>query len=794
MMTETHDSQDPLEREYLQYLDYIALKTQSDPGAQKALELHPNLSPEEILHSFDILDEARAVVLRAGRPPLSAHLDLGKLLDHLGREGSVLSPTELILLKGEAQTSRDVKAFFEPMEEIAPLLYAQAMELGDYADFLREMEHSISPDGEILDSASPELMRVRQEASLAKKELSLKLVSLMRSQEFSSIVRDEIVTMRQDRFVIPVRAGAGKNRGLIHDWSQSGQTAYLEPLETVEDNNHLAYLKAKEKNEIERILYRLSALGRVAATSMEHSAKILTFMDLYLTLGRIAIEAHAIRPNYLPGAGLRILGLRHPLLEETLAAQKRKMTPLDFFIDPKAPLLVISGLNTGGKTVALKTLGLNLLLAKSGLFIHAKEDSQVDLPERILAVMGDSQDIASDLSTFSGHVLKLIEVLKEAGQGSLILLDELGGGTDPAEGAALALSVLEYLLQSGAWVLAATHFHLVKTWAALTPGVVSVAVNSKTDGSPAYGLAYGTPGLSGGLAMAGRLGLPQHLLERAKGYLDEGHQKSLELLEKLEEARGELIREKELLETERFSLVKSLSESKDLYAREVERLKRESKDRDIRMKMALSRYRLGFEELKDEVKKALKSGEKPNPVSIGVTRSKLEKEFLEARAIDIIPEEIVPAPQDLNIGDEVFIRKLKQYGTISSWNHQRGEGTVTSGKVVVKAKLVELGKGRKKKGVKSGAINISVSPRDNPFSTLNLLGRTVDEAIDEIDREIDRTILSGGETLTIIHGTGTGKLKSGILDFLRKHPKVLDFKSPLDAPGGQGVTEVHLDL
>jgi DNA mismatch repair protein MutS2 len=749
------------------------------------------LETGDILASWDLIGEAVRVLLSQGAPPLSGHRDLSGLSQALSAEGAPIPVEGLLLVSEEAACVEAVKAFAKNLGTVAPLLSEGLAGLGDYREFLEAMGRSISPDCEILDTASTELGRLRREQALARDALVDKLRALMRSADYAPLVRDDIVTTRGDRYVIQVRA-SGSGKGLVHDWSKTGATAYLEPMEAVDDNNRLNFLRAQERREVERIILWLSSMCRERIRDLGRDGDALTTLDRVCACARMAVDRACSRPEHGPGKGYRLIGLRHPLLEERLRGENRGITPLDFLIEPEKPMLVISGLNTGGKTIALKTLGLNCLIAKSGLFVHAKEGSRMDLPGELLAVMGDNQDLASDLSTFSGHVRALKAVLGKASAGTLILLDELGNGTDPQEGAALALAVLGHLLTTGATVVTATHFHLVKAWALLTEGVVPVAVNSSEDGLPAYGLSYGTPGFSGGLNMAQRLGLPAFLVDAARGFLDEGHRRADELLESLDRELSRLAREREGLELERRGLRDELSRQRDLQLKESERRDREARARDQDIKMALNRYRREWDGLKSELRAALKDGNPPNPVALGARKAELDRDLERVRPETLGTRTESPQPLDPKAGDRVFIRKLGRVGTVVTWNPDKNEGVVESRNVRVKAELAELAEANGK-DPEPRVLNIIATPGSTDPSALKLLGFTVDEALLEIDREIDRAILGGRDKLTIIHGLGTGRLKSGISSYLKRHPRVRGFGSPTDIPGGSGVTEVFLD-
>ncbi|MDR3037691.1 MAG: Smr/MutS family protein, partial [Candidatus Adiutrix sp.] len=668
-------------------------------------------------------------------------------------------------------------------------LFALAAGLTPCPDLVEAIERTIGPDGEILDTASSELARLRLEAAATRQGLTSKLTDLIHSDSFRHLVRDELVTTRSDRFVVPVRASAaGRKRGLVHDWSKTGATAFLEPLEVVEDNNKLGFLKRREKAEIERLLRRLSEQCRAVAPDLLASGHLLTRLDLILAQARLARLWSATVPEYRPGGGFHLRSARHPLLMRRLAERGGRMTPLELTLDPERPLVIISGLNTGGKTVTMKTLGLNLLLAKTGLHLPVAEGSRLDLPDRLLAVMGDEQDLASDLSTFSGHVRSLRRVLAEAGPGRLVLLDEVGSGTDPAEGAALGLAVLERLRLSGALVLAATHYQLIKTWAALTPGVVSAAVNATEAGRPLYGLTYGAPGFSGGLKMARRLGLPADLVDRAESYLDDGQRQALDLLAKLDEERAALVQTREALAEQRLALARAEAELRAQKSREAVEFQRRAAVQNQAVNEALTGVRREFEELKAEMKAAAGGGPQAR---FSERKADLEKRLRAARP------QAEPAEKPLTEvreGDRVRVGSLSRAAVVRAVNPERGEAWVEAGGLNVKARLTDLFPPDAAEAEKKNRpVNITVTPAAGRGLELNLLGRTVDEALGEVEKELDRAALAGRKTLYIVHGFGTGRLRQGIRHYLERHPRVTKFDRAPQGAGGDGVTVVTID-
>ncbi len=467
------------------------------------------------------------------------------------------------------------------------------------------------------------------------------------------------------------------------------------------------------------------------------------------------------------------------------------MTPLELKIEPGQPIVIVSGLNTGGKTVAMKTLGLNLILARAGLHLPVGEGSRLDFLET-LAVIGDEQDLASDLSTFSGHVRSLGKVLASARPGAIILLDEIGSGTDPAEGAALGLAVLEKLHHTGALVLAATHYQLIKTWAALTPGVMSAAVNASDSGQPLYGLTYGAPGFSGGLKMARRLGLPAELVDRAESYLDDGQRRAGELLARLDEERLALVRTRQGLEEEKLALARAEADLKEQSRRQVEEWNRQAQAQNRAVAEALAATRREFEELKEEMRAAAKAGDTRKHIQFSEKKAGLEKRLRAVRPQAASADEPLKAVRE---GETVTVGRLGRQALVRSVNPERGEAWVDAGGLNVKVPLSDLFPPPAEAAgpAKQRAVNFTVTPAESFGLELNLLGRTVDEALDAVEKELDRAAAIGRKKLYIVHGFGTGRLRQGIRQYLSHHPMVKSFERAAQNAGGDGVTVVILE-
>lgn len=781
--------------EYQTALEALAAEAQSPAGRAAALALRPVLSPEQVLSSWGLIDEGRALMNAGCQPDIGDHLDLSAILEPLKVQGSRLGPEELRAVGLEAACCRRVSSIVSAASEEAPRLAALASEISVFPELIDNIERSIGPDGEILDSASSELARLRMEQAATRQGISGKLSQLMQSDGYRHIIQDELITTRSDRYVLPVRAGAaGPRRGLVHDWSHSGATAFMEPLEVVEDNNRLGLLKRKEKSEIERILLRLSEQCRSAAPALLASGAIVTRLDLIMAQARLSRAWSALAPRWEAGGGFELKSARHPLLMERLKKRGGRMTPLDLVMSPAKPVVIISGLNTGGKTVAMKTLGLNLVLAKAGLHLPVAEGSRLELPDNIVAVMGDEQDLSSDLSTFSGHVRSLKRVLAEAGPGVLILLDEIGSGTDPAEGAALGLAVLERLKPSGALVMAATHYHLIKSWAALSEGVESVAVNASDSGQPLYGLSYGSPGFSGGLKMARRLGLDEDLVDRAESYLDDGQRRALELLAKLDEERSAIWQARQQLQERQLSLARSEAALREEKQRLAQENKKQAEEQSRRINELLTESRRDFEALKAQMLQAA-GGSGPSDsrlMGFNQTRARLEKKLREARPQPSRPED---SPlTELKIGQRVRVARLGREAVVRSLNLEKGEAWVDADGLHVKAALSELfAPEPQAESSHPRRVGVTVSPAEGAGSSLNLLGHTVEEALAAVEKELDRALHSGLKSLYIIHGYGTGRLRQAIRGYLKRHPRVSVFERAPQNAGGDGVTVVSLE-
>ncbi|MEW5725222.1 MAG: Smr/MutS family protein [Thermodesulfobacteriota bacterium] len=770
--------------EYGRLLELLAAQARSEPGAAYCRGLSPDLDFEAVRRNWRLVDEARAVLGLEGYPPLEDLPRVDRILGRLGAEGMVLRPLELLALFKVARTSRLVRSFIKKHGQTAPELAALA-ELPVFKEFEQAGEVSLGPEGEVLDSASPELARVRREFSGLRGTIQDRLTGFMRQPGAKSALQDEIITTRGGRYVIPVKTSQTREvPGLVHDYSSSGQTAYVEPLEMVEDNNRLNFLRRQEKREVERVLARLSSLAAASAGLISQAADLLARIDAVFAMAALSRRQRGLAPELALAGGVDLRQARHPLLETRLAGTDQPVVPVDLRLPEDERTLVISGVNAGGKTVALKTLGLLVLMARTGLHLPVAEGSRLVFFDRVLAVIGDEQDLETDLSTFSGHVRRLSWILERAGEKSLVLLDELGTGTDPVEGAALALAVLDELTGRRTWVVTATHYHLLKNWARLTHGAANASVRTDEKGRPSYGLTYGAVGFSSGLAMARELGLDREIVARAERYLDEGQKKTLDLMQRLEEERVALARSRAEHETLVQELSAAAARSTLAEKKRADKFNREMRDLTDKVHQALHQAEREFKDLKRRFKAPDRSPVKELAVRFKEIKSEL-RESLPARVRTAEPlDEVRP-------GDRVLVVTLGRTGRVRAVNPARAKAEVDLDGCMVQAPLSDLARpGPEDLKKERGRVNLPVFTA--PPRELNLLGLTVEEALPEVEKSLDQAQLGGLKNLAIIHGVGTGRLREAVREYLSGSSLVKDFHPGERRLGGEGVTLVEL--
>jgi DNA mismatch repair protein MutS2 len=707
--------------------------------------------------------EASDFLREEGDIPMEGVHEVRPLLPRARAEGACFSPEEFIPLRSTLGAAGKAKQFLRNASIRHPLLRQWGEEIPEFMDLYGALNSALGPRGEILDSASPQLRDIRKEITRIRGRIRIALETLWEQEYFRRIFQEQIITLRNGRYVVAVKAEF-KNAlpGIIHDQSQSKATYFVEPFSTVEENNELNLLLKDEKEEERRILLALTARVREQSDRIAQAVVVLGRLDLVFAKAKCAKTLRGAIPLLNDQGHWHLREARHPLLELNSAV------PIDLHLQSGQSTLVITGANTGGKTVALKTLGLLTLMAQCGIPIPAAEGSEVAVFSKIFADIGDEQSLQDHLSTFSAWVLAISKIMKEADQSSLILLDEAGGGTDPSEGAALTMALLDGLRAQGAKTVVTTHLHLLKAYAAVHSDVVNVSVEFNPDTlRPTYRLIYGRPGESYALLMAEKLGIPHDLIECANAYLGEGDRKVGELLQSLERTQREM--EARLQESER------LKREAEMAGEKAENLLHHAQ---MEGESILSKAREEAQALVRHAKEDLRG---------------LINEFKAQGRTDVhrLGQKIKAEEERIRF----FALKNRPESSLGDHKEPTGPGLRTSGKVESIGPLGEtwalkLGKGKKAMpAVRPGLIHYEIH---SAARELKVIGQRVEEALPLVDKAIDEAFLAGLKELEIIHGAGTGRLRKAIREYLKEHAFVKSFLPGGPGRGGDGVTVVEI--
>ncbi len=796
-------AQDVLEFDKL--LELLRQRTTCAPGKRVVNDLQPGTERGAVTTAFALIREAREW-LRVGRElGFGGLADPESWLERLEGAGMVLEAREFLDAATLLEISGWLRQQFREEEAKFPLLAARGEAMSDFKDTLTIIRRSILPNGEISDEASPALRRIRANITQTRDAIQKTLKHILRTKNAEA--GEDYVTLRNDRFVIPLRA---ENRrsvpGIVHGASATGQTVFMEPLETVETNNQLVQLAEDEAAEILKILRDLTERLQRLREPLVLAADTIAELDSVFARARFAQEFDAVMPEFSDASELRLELARHPVLENKLRKEGRAVVPMTLALGCEERVLVISGPNTGGKTVALKTTGIAALSAQSGIPVAAQ---RAVLPwfDRVLVDIGDEQSIAADLSTFSAHMLNLKAMLEAATRESLVLVDEMGTGTAPEEGAALAVALLDEFRVKNCIVLATTHHDRLKTYASTTPGVVNAAVEfDDVNLRPTYRLMVGVPGGSSGIAIARRLGIAEPIIERARSLMAPEALEAADLIAYLHRSRDELDRMQQQMTAERHALQE---ERKKLRGEWVERQQR--RIRELEEKFAEMQKR--FDENVARVVEAVKERDVRGALEKSARRKTLEVRG-EAREElnDAVVQTIAESQQDLGLqvaGKENFSAAQLQPGTRI---HVRGfskpvvlrrvEGSsaeIEAGPLRMKVGLAEItgvegvaagGATRSPKG--SVTVRTQASDETAGGGEINLIGCTVEEATGRVDKFLDAAALANRSRVRIIHGHGTGALRKGLAQFLSKHPLVDSQTFEAEERGGKAVTVVEL--
>jgi DNA mismatch repair protein MutS2 len=747
--------------------------------------------------------------LRAGRElGFGALADPEPWLARLAVRVNVLSPAELLDSASLADAAADLKATLRHEGEKFPRLAGRAATLPDLGWLSATVRRAILPNGDVSDDASPELRRIRAALVKEREKIQEQLRRILRAR--GEEPGEDYVTLRNDRYVIPVRAADRRSvPGVMHGASGTGQTVFIEPLETLEANNHLVQLAEDEAAEIARILEELTGRLRDSLAPLEAAAATIAHFDSIFARGRFSREFACTLPAFSAQNRLALEAARHPVLEARLRTEGRAIMPMSLELGGAETVLVISGPNTGGKTVALKTVGLAALSAQSGIPVAA-ERAELPLADRVLADIGDEQSIAADLSTFSAHMLNLRGMLEAATPRSLVLVDEMGTGTAPEEGSALAIALLEEFRARGCLTLATTHHDRLKAYASTTPGVVNAAV--EFDGKnlrPTYRLLLGVPGVSSGIAIARRLGMPEAALARAEKEMTPEAREAGALIaylhqsrEELDEIKQRLAAELEKLEAERAALRTEWTERQRRRIAELEaRLEETVKRYEADMARALEGIR--DRELRAQAEKAARRqsqkarGEARDGADSAVVAHLAESQqdlgSEAAREQPVAAELLVP-------GARVRVRGLPQPVVLRNLDERAAQ--VEAGPLRMKVKREDIlavvggtagGTQSSKAVVARPGIRVHTrAAQEDAPEEINVIGCTVEEATERVDKFLDEAALAGKPRVRIIHGHGTGALRRGLAEFLAEHPHVARISAEAPEHGGDAVTVAEL--
>ncbi len=791
--------------EFSRLREIVARNCTCAPGRRAVEKLALRTDAENLRLEFSLIREAIAY-LRSG-----AELGFGSLADpadwltRLVVPASTLTAAEMLDAASLMDTATGLKQTLRGDAPKYPRLAERAASLADFRHLAAQIHRAILPNGEISDDASPALKRIRASMGQARDKIQQSLERILRSREEDS--REDYVTLRNDRFVIPVRSADRRAiPGVVHGASATGQTLFVEPLETIELNNRLVQLIEDEAAEIARILFEFTELLRADRGPLEFAAAAIAELDSVFARARYAREFDATIPEFSAGNHLRLTAVRNPVLEDNLRHKEHQIVPMSLELGGEETIMVISGPNTGGKTVALKTTGLAALAGQSGIPVAA-ESAELPLFDCVLADIGDEQSIGADLSTFSAHILNLKSMLDRATDRTLILVDEMGTGTAPEEGAALAVALLEEFRARRCLTLATTHHDRLKSYASTTPGIVNAAVEFDEEKlQPTYRLLTGVPGVSSGIEIARRLGLPSRTIDHARAGLSPETREARALIAYLHRSRDEI---NQLQSQAKDELRQLEAERRALQTEWVERQRARIAELEKQFAAATKRLENEVARLTAEIKdrKSRTQAEKLGARRMARIESDARNdadaavlETLSSSQSDLggmieVPKPV--APEELAEGMRIRVRGMKEPVVLRRRDANSAE--IQAGPMRMKIPLADiLGIEAAPAAHAVGAaaqrgVTVTSTPADEPSANeINVIGSTVEEASRRIDKFLDAAVLEGLPRVRIIHGHGTGALRRGLAEFLSAHPLVAKIAAEAEDRGGTAITIVDL--
>lgn len=786
--------------EYDKIIDMLIDCASTEGAKARAASLVPTDDFETVVLRQKRTDDAKRLINAKGYPSFSAQERVVPAAER-AYKGAILSPQELLEIASLLRSARSVidyssadRTFDTSLDEIFTRLMP-----------CRELENNITrsiiSEDMIADEASPALADIRRKVRLANNKIKDTLQSYVGGVRIKYL-QENIVTMRNGRYVIPVKAEyRNEIKGLVHDTSSSGATLFIEPISVVEANNELKTLAAEEEREIERILASLSADCGNACSIISINYHSITELAFYFACATLANQMRAEMPNIVDERRIELKRARHPLID------RHKVVPIDVSIGEGYNTLIITGPNTGGKTVTLKTLGLFVLMAQSGLQIPALESSTLGIFSEVLVDIGDEQSIEASLSTFSSHMVNVADILGRVSDRSLVLFDELGSGTDPIEGAALAISILEHTAKCGALSAATTHYAELKVYALETPGVQNASCEFDIETlRPTYRLIVGTPGKSNAFAISEKLGIPEEIISRAGQLIKRENKNFEDVIERLDTSRIEM--EKERAEAERlrseFELFKKNAE--DELKRKIARSEEEIAKQTLKARQILDSARASSEFIFRQLEELRKTEDKDKRAEMMASaREEMRKRMRESESLmtgvdirELVEDDNYKLPRPLKVGDKVFLTTIKKEGVVTALADKKGQISVTSG--ILKTKVTEdklrLIDGNVKyvsdttPKVNEGKVKKSITSTFKP--EIDVRGMIGDDAWFVVDKYIDDAVLAGMPTIRIIHGKGTGALRAALWKYFKSDRRIKSYRHAEYGEGDAGVTVITL--
>ncbi|MBE7029306.1 MAG: endonuclease MutS2 [Ruminococcaceae bacterium] len=769
--------------------EMLSLLCVIEPNKKKALLIEPFSDAEELNFSLNEVNDACSLILKRGNPPFYSVQDV---LAHIKRLdiSAVFNTRELLDIGKLLKTTRLLKDYA-----------SEDRELSSYFDslvVLRGLEEEISTkiisEDEIADNASIKLYAIRKKINATHNKIKEVLNKYITSTTYQKYLQDPVVTMRGDRFVLPVKIEhKGEIAGIVHDTSSSGSTVFIEPMQVVEINNSLKEMFLEEEKEIERILFDITSHCGLNREQILNNYNIVCDLDFIFSKAKLSVSMKGTKPVINERGYINLKKARHPLIDKT------KVVPIDVILGGQYDSLIVTGPNTGGKTVSLKTVGLLCLMGASGLMIPAGDKSEISLFSHIFADIGDEQSIAQSLSTFSSHMVNIVDIINNVEYNSLILFDELGAGTDPVEGASLAIGIIESLRQKGAKIMATTHYSELKLYALSTKGVINASCEFDVETlRPTYKLIIGTPGKSNAFSISKRLGLPDEILDKAKEQLNEENIKFEDVLSEIEKTRIALKKERELankfkLESEELKrkLTDEKQKSEEKYIKIIDDANREAKEileeaKEEAASLIKELRNLRKEESQREFdKKTTKANERISKKIKEANSKIITSKNKQVKAVN---------PKTLLKGTSVKLIDLDQSATVIELPDKDGNLVVMAGILKIRTNVSNLciDESEQKKETTYTTFKKAELKNKTITSEIDIRGATVADGVMDAEKYIDDAVMLKLEKVSIIHGKGTGVLRSAIHAMLKKHPNIKSFRLGLFGEGEDGVTIVEL--